>query len=299
MLYKKIENKTILNIELDEYDRLTIDHKNMLEYIANGNQVRSRIQSIEKNEKSTKYYFNREKHEYDKKTPNELQNEEGRIIKDEIEIRTIIETFYSNLYRTKHVTNQDFTQLDTIDGLHNLTNDQKDFCEKSMNEHEVFKTLKLFDSNKSPGIDGLSKEFYEVFWPKLKDKLLLVYNQSLIKGYMTNSQRQAIVSILHKKGKDPTLMKSYRPISLLCFDYKLYTKTLSQRLVNILPNIINEDQFGFIKGRYIGSCVRFTQDIIDYTDIKNIPGIILQLYFEKAFDTIHRMGIYLKNTSKI
>ena len=103
---------------------------------------------------------------------------------------------------------------------------------------------------------------------------------------MTNSQRQAIVSILHKKGKDPTLMKSYRPISLLCFDYKLYTKTLSQRLVNILPNIINEDQFGFIKGRYIGSCVRFTQDIIDYNDIKNIPGIILQLDFEKAFDTI-------------
>ena len=80
-----------------------------------------------------------------------------------------------------------------------------------------------------------------------------VYNFSIERGFMSTSQRRAIITILHKKGKDPHYIKHYRPISLLCFDYKLYTKVLAKRLENILPKIIQNDQFGFIKGRYIGS----------------------------------------------
>ena len=69
-------------------------------------------------------------------------------------------------------------------------------------------------------------------------------------------------------------------------DYKIFTKTIASRLETIIPKIIQEDQSGFIKGRFIGQNIRLAQDIIDYTDKKNIPGIILQLDFEKAFDSI-------------
>ena len=37
-----------------------------------------------------------------------------------------------------------------------------------ISEDEVFKSLKSMDKNKSPGNDGLSKEFYECFWDEIK-----------------------------------------------------------------------------------------------------------------------------------
>ena len=73
---------------------------------------------------------------------------------------------------------------------------------------------------------------------------------------------------------------------MLCFEYKLYTKILAEKIENILLKIIDDDQFGFVKGRYIGNCVKFIQDLIDHCDLRNIPGILLQLDFEMAFDTI-------------
>ena len=54
-----------------------------------------------------------------------------------------------------------------------------------------------------------------------------------------------------------------------------------------MPKFIHSDQTGFIKGRYIGQNVRLLEDILEYTNIKkNIPGIVLFIDFEKAFDTI-------------
>jgi len=45
-------------------------------------------------------------------------------------------------------------------------------------------------------------------------------------------------------------------------------------------------QTGFIKGRYIGQNIRLTNNILEQTTNQNIPGILIQLDFKKAFDTI-------------
>jgi len=50
--------------------------------------------------------------------------------------------------------------------------------------------------------------------------------------------------------------------------------------------VINADQTGYIKGRYIGENVRLISDIISYTAAKNLPGLAVFLDFEKAFDSI-------------
>ena len=41
-----------------------------------------------------------------------------------------------------------------------------------------------------------------------------------------------------------------------------------------------------MKGRFIGQNVRLLDDLLEYTDVKKIPGILLFIDFEKAFDTI-------------
>ena len=55
---------------------------------------------------------------------------------------------------------------------------------------------------------------------------------------------------------------------------------------NVLPKLVHSDQTGFVNGRYIGQNIRLLNDIMDYADIKKLPGIFLFVDFEKAFDTI-------------
>jgi len=54
----------------------------------------------------------------------------------------------------------------------------------------------------------------------------------------------------------------------------------------VLSTIINEDQTGYVKGRYIGQNIRLILDIMKVTELKNLPGLALFIDFKKAFDTV-------------
>ena len=93
--------------------------------------------------------------------------------------------------------------------------------------------------------------------------------------------------MIPKKDKNRLFLKNWRPLTLLNVDYKILAKLLSNRLCKVLPHIINEDQTGYIKGRFIGCNIRQIEDAIIFTDLNNTPGIILTIDFEKAFDSIN------------
>ena len=50
--------------------------------------------------------------------------------------------------------------------------------------------------------------------------------------------------------------------------------------------MIHSNQTGFVKGRFIGEAGRLIIDITDYTKSQNIPGLLLFIDFEKAFDSL-------------
>jgi hypothetical protein len=64
------------------------------------------------------------------------------------------------------------------------------------------------------------------------------------------------------------------------------TKCIATRLKNNLIKIINKNQSGFIKGRYIGDNIRSLLEVIDLAEDENLSCIALSIDFEKAFDTI-------------
>jgi len=57
-------------------------------------------------------------------------------------------------------------------------------------------------------------------------------------------------------------------------------------LKKVLPHLINNDQTGFLKSRFIGENISLINSVIDYAEKQNIPGLLLFVDFEKAFDTL-------------
>ena len=151
---------------------------------------------------------------------------------------------------------------------------------------ELKASLKSFQNNKTPGDDGLTKEFYEAFFDILGEHLLNSYNEAFVNGQLSVSQRRGVITLIPKEDSCLIDLSNWHPITLLNVDYKILTKTIARRIEPILPNIIHSDQSGFIKGRYIGQNVRLLCDIMEYSDTNKLPGILLFRDFKKAFDSI-------------
>ena len=74
---------------------------------------------------------------------------------------------------------------------------------------------------------------------------------------------------------------------MLNCDHKIATKTIATRLKKVLSHLINNDQTGFLKGRFIGENIRLINSVIDYAEKQNILGLLLLFVdFGKAFDTL-------------
>ena len=282
-----IGNDTISNEQLDEYNDLKKQLESLEDYKTKGLWIRSRLEHIESDEKSTAFFFNKAKHIYNSKSITHIILENGNETSDPNEIQYELERFYKQLYKSvlQPVASSEQT-IQESDIPTKLNEDQKNASNGYLTIDECLNTLKNFKKNKTPGCDGLPAEFYLTFWPEIGNKLVSSINYSLQLGELSTSQKRGVITLQEKKGKDPKLVKNWRPVTLLNTDYKILTKTLSRRIEKALPDIIHQDQFGFIKGRYIGEPVRFVQDLINKYDEEKKEGIIMQLDFEKAFDSI-------------
>ena len=177
--------------------------------------------------------------------------------------------------------------------LPNLTSDQRERCDEKLSIGECFNTLKTFQKNKTPGNDGLTVEFYLVFWPIVGKHLIDCFNYAHDHGALSNSQKQALITLLEKKGKDKRLIKNWRPISLINVDAKIASKTLAKRLEPILPEFIQCGQNAYVKGRSIFDAVRTIDDILDYTRYKKMSGILVLLTLKKRL-TLWIIRIFFK-----
>ena len=163
---------------------------------------------------------------------------------------------------------------------------EQESCEGPLTKTECLEALKSMECNKTPGSDGLPAEFYKIFWNDIADLFLKSINHAYRTGQLSVTQKRGIIKLIPKKDAEPYFIKNWRPISLLNCHYKIATKTIANRFKRVLPSVIDNDQTGFLKGRFIGENIRLIDGIIKYTATKNIPGLLLFLDFEKAFDTI-------------
>ena len=213
------------------YQNLKLQLDEIVEHEVRGSILRSLCRDYEQGEKCTKYFFSLEKSRSRQKTITRLKKADGSFISEHKDILEACRLFYKNLYsKNSQVDPNNFPFFTESDGIPKLNEQQKQSCETDMSESELLKTLKSFSKNKSPGLDGITAEFYLCFWDAIKNKLLEVYQDSFINGILPESLRTGVIVLLEKKGKDRLDIVNWRPITLLGVDYKLLTKTLGERL---------------------------------------------------------------------
>ena len=254
-----------------------------------GAMMRSRARYANLSEKPTKYYLNLERRNYQQKTIYRLENEKGEIITNEKQVLQTIRQFYKNLYTS--VGSIDTSYLDKLK-IPRITDELKKELDSPITLKEMSEALAELENGKCPGTDGLDASFYKVFWNKLKFLMMDVYNEAISKGVLHLSARQSVISLLEKLDKNPLQLKSWRPLSLLNSDNKLYGKILALRLQKGLEKVIHHSQQGFMKGRYLSENIIKMQEIMHKCNREGINGCIISYDFLKAFDMIEWETLY-------
>ena len=131
-------------------------------------------------------------------------------------------------------------------------------------------------NGKSPGNDGLPKEFYVCFFAELKDLLVKTLNYSYKCSALTTSQKQTITTLIEKKDRDKRLIKNRRPISLLSVDVKLASKAMAIRIKQMIHKLIHCDQTAYVHGRNIVESIRVIDDMLEYVDKICKEGILFR-----------------------
>ena len=151
-----------------EMDRLKSKLAKITDAKTQGSIVRSRARWYEHGEKNSKYFFNLEKSNQRKKHVTSLINNENFKITDPKEILKEEELFFSQIYTSNNMNpllpefSVFFKSIDSV-----LSEEEAATCEGEVTLEECYNALKSMKSNKTPGSDGLTSEFYRYFWNEI------------------------------------------------------------------------------------------------------------------------------------
>ena len=247
--------------------------------------VRSRAAWLTLGERPTRFFCQLERDRSNASTIKALQHPTtGMLCSTPRDLCDAASAFYSTLYAPDQPDDPAATAAlcAHVPRLHDRPAQR---CDAPLSLNELTTAVKSTANGKTPGLDGLPKEFYSTFWDVLGPVLLDVLNASLRNGRLPTSCRQGVLCLLHKKG-DPTLLKNKRPLTMITADTKILAKALALRLDRVIHDLVHPDQTGFIKGRVIHDNVLLYRGIAGYLQRQQQPGAVLFLDQEKAFDRV-------------
>ena len=282
----RYEKKGIDNLTETDKELLSRTHEDLNQFREQkiqGTLFRSKARWHNDGQTASKYLCSLEKNKSASKSMNLLITDSGVEVKDPKKILYHQHQFYKKLYASEPADTFNFKNESKVKILPEI----KSAMEGIFTIDELKTAVKDMSRNKTPGLDGLTSEFYVMFFTKLGSMLLSAINHAFTNAEVLHkSALRGVINLIPKRNKDVRYVQNLRPISILCNDYKLIEKMLANRLKPALDHIIDNDQKGFMADRKISSNIRRILDLIEFSERNDIPGIIVSIDFLKCFDRI-------------
>ena len=289
-LYNK--NNISSNIDYSKVKAIKNRISNIKAEILEGVKIRSRVDEQLKGETVSTFLIQKQAQIKKKQLVTEIVSEanivdnldEGVVLNTKDSIEHYIRKYFEKLYEEETFDeNEQKYFLEFINEKLNETD--RDLLRIEVTEKEILIAIKGLSTNKSPGNDGIPVEFYSKFWEIIRVEMTQVIKNIIQGTLLRDSQRKAILTLI-PKGGDLKLIKSLRPLSLICCDVKIVSKILANRIKPFMNELISDSQY-CVNGRTITDCNTELRDILYYYGENNSTGAVINLDWEKAFDRVN------------
>ncbi|XP_048340566.1 cytosolic phospholipase A2 beta-like [Sphaerodactylus townsendi] len=165
------------------------------------------------------------------------------IITDENKIEKSFLKYYEKLYKEggKSVHQIEQYLKDTI--TPRISVEDLEELNKNITEEEITSVINNLQEDKAPGPDGLTPKYYKKMKETILPNMTELFNEVLEGKGIPKSWEEAFITLIPKTQQEVLEVSSYRPISRLNVDYKVFTKILAERLKKkFLKEYIGEDQ---------------------------------------------------------
>ena len=138
--------------------------------------------------------------------------------------------YYKQLYANKLDNLEEMDKFLEKHNLLRLNQEEVENINRPITSTEIETVIKNLSTNKSPGPDSFTGQFYETFREELTPSLLKLFQNIAEGGVLPNSFCAATITLILKPDKDVTKKENYRPISLMNIDAKILNKILANRI---------------------------------------------------------------------
>ena len=143
---------------------------------------------------------------------NKIRNEKGEVTTDTAEIQRIMRDYYKQLYAQKMDNLEEMDKFLEKHNLLRLNQEEIENINRLFTSTEFETVIKNLSTNKSPGPNGLTGEFYQTLREELTPILLKLFQSTAQGGTLPNSFYEATITLIPKPDKDVTKKENYRPI---------------------------------------------------------------------------------------
>ncbi|GJU77185.1 RNA-directed DNA polymerase, eukaryota [Tanacetum coccineum] len=166
-----------------------------------------------------------------------------------------------------------------------LSSNQVEELKRDVSYDEVKGVVWDCGTNKSPGPDGFSFEFYRKYWSFIDQDIFMAVKYFFTNGCFPRGCNSSFIALI-PKIQDAKFVKDFRSISLIGSIYKIIAKILANRLCLVLPYLISDVQSDFVSNRQILDGPFILNELISWCKHKKFNGMIFKVDFEKAFDSV-------------